>query len=294
MEQNTSPKSIASMASDEMDIEHLPDTFAKYKMLVSEKLEKKYQDLIKTYQTISQQPEFVTLLNTEPSASDRVKRFETTYEKAGLLLESFASAVELVGSALLPEAALKMKYRAMISHKSNKGLHDKLQSDEAKIQRNVQILYDQAKEIAVRYQIPVEIIDKFLANEDYVAMDKLIMKDKKCKHGLRYNSMTGQIKCIRKREVMRAQKEPKHLGQAKQPSCYQRRKDDCVNTPHCTWEVGKRCKSIVKMEKDKGKEKNGKPAFTNYENPMYNAKSSSPFANYQVVSNPLFTRVRSK
>lgn len=235
----------------------------------------KYQDLKKIYQNISDEPEFQTLLNTAPSASDRVKQFETTYEKARLLLESFASAVELL------EANLKKKY-----HKSNKGVRD-----EGKIQRNDQIvyIYDQAKEIAIRHQIPVEIIDEFLASEDYVAMDKLIMKDKKCKHGLRYNPKTKDIKCIRKREVIRTQKEP--TTQAKQPSCYQRRKDDCVNTQHCTWEVGKRCKSIAKLERDKKKDIS---AFTNYQNPLYNVASPSPLANYQVITNPLFKRVRSK
>ena len=292
----TSPQSVSMqmqqiLYGDEMDINQIPGTFAQYKALVSSHMEKKYQALIKIYQNLTQEPEFQTLLNTAPSSADKVKRFETTYEKAGRMLESFGVAVELLGSALLPEASLKMKYRAMVASKNNKGLRDKLESAEAKIERNVQVLYNQAKDIAQRYNIPVEIIDQYFANEDYVSMDKLIIKAQKCKHGLRYNPVTGQIKCIRKREVARAAKNNPTQGdtmlreKARKPSCYQRRKDDCMNTDHCTWEVGKRCKSNAKIEKDR--------AFVTHANPLYNTLSPQNFKPQKfgaVVDNPLYNR----
>lgn len=291
--ENTSPKSVSMpleelLYDEEIDINELPSTYAQYKALVSSQIERKYQALGKIYHGIMQEPEFHALMNSTPSPADKVKRFETTLEKAGRLLESFAVAVELLGSALLPEASLKMKYRSMMAHKANKGLRDKLESDEAKIERNVQILYNEAKEIAMRYNIPVELIDQYFANEDYVSMDKLIVKARKCKHGLRYNPVTGQVKCIRKREVQREMQREMQRETSKEkpskPSCYNRRKPDCITTEHCTWEVGKRCKSKVKIEKDK------KNAFNTYQNPIYNTLSPVPRNFGAIVNNPLYNR----
>jgi hypothetical protein len=276
---------------EEIDISRLPDTYAQYKAMVSSQLEKRYRALVKINQALSQEPEFLALMNTIPSSADKVKRFDTTFEKAGRLLESFTVAVELLGTALLPETSLKMKYRAMVASKANKGIKDKLDNDEAHIERNVQILYNEAKDIAVQYGIPVELIDQYYANEDYVSMDKLIVKARKCKHGLRYNSVTGQVKCIRKREVqrdmqrdMQRQTQGEKPKRAPKPSCYQRRKDDCINTDHCTWEVGKRCKSKAKVEKDK------KNTFVTHQNPVYNTLSPAPRNFGMVVDNPLYNR----
>jgi hypothetical protein len=273
---------------EEIDLSRLPGTYAQYKAMVSAQLEKRYRALVKINQALSQEPEFLALMNTIPSSADKVKRFDTTFEKAGRLLESFTVAVELLGTALLPETSLKMKYRAMVASKANKGIKDKLESDEAHIERNVQILYNEAKDIAVRYGIPVELIDQYYANEDYVSMDKLIVKARKCKHGLRYNPVTGQVKCIRKREVDRKmhheQKRDSHVAKAAKPSCYQRRKDDCINTDHCAWEVGKRCKSKAKIEKEK------KNTFVTHQNPVYNTLSPMPRNFGVVVDNPLYNR----
>jgi hypothetical protein len=288
-----SPNSVSMpleqiLHEEEMDIDKVPPSFAQYKELVHSQLEKKYQALIKMHKSIELEPEFQALLNTVPSSADKVKRFETTYEKAGKMLESFAIAVELLGTALLPEAALKMKYRSMITSKENQGLRQRLQSDEAKIERNVQILYNQAKDIAIQYNIPTELIDQYFANEDYIAMDKLIVKAKKCKHGLRYNPATGQIKCIRKREVVGKVRQGEmemeaSKGQKQKPSCYQRRKNDCITTTHCAWEVGKRCKSKAKIEGDK------KNTMVTYQNPLYH-KVSPPPPNFRVANNPLYSK----
>lgn len=279
-----SPKSISMPSEPEIDIQELPETFGQYKALVHSEIEKKYQALTKTYKAIEQEKEFQSLLNTVPSPTDKVKKFETTYDKAGKLLESFAGALELLGTALLPEASWKLQFRAMVAQKNNKGLRDRLRSDEAKIERNVQVLYNEAKDIALKYNIPTEIIDGYLANEDYVSMDKLIVKARKCKHGLRYNPLTGQVKCIRKREVERAA--PREV-QPPKPSCFQRRKNDCINTEHCSWEVGKRCKSKAKIDKDI------KNAFTTYNNPGYDVISPSPRVRFPLQNNPLYGRTSS-
>lgn len=210
----------------------IPASFEEFEAQFKDNLRNKFKEIESTIKRLMQHPEIGRLMSTPPGPSDKTKRFETSYEVERELINTLGICAGALQKALAPTEILRFNHQAAMIHQARLPMKEVVNDNEAKIQEEIQKLYTQAKDVAIRNNIPLEDIQTLYENEDYEMMDKLISKDARCKNGIVVNKENGVITCVR----VRPKRERKQDGKG----CSTKRKANC-NAPQCEWITGKRC-----------------------------------------------------
>lgn len=212
--------------------QEIPQSFEEFENQFKNHLRTKFKEIEATIKRLMQDPDIAKLMMTAPSPSDKTRRFESNYQVVRELITTLGVSAGALQKALAPTEILRFNHQAAMIHQARLPMKEVVNDNEAKIEAEIQKLYTQAKDVAIRNNIPLEDIQTLYENEDYEMMDKLISKDARCKNGIVVNKENGVITCVRVRPNRERKQDSK--------GCSTRRKNNC-NPPQCNWVTGKRC-----------------------------------------------------